>query len=100
MMPKGLRAIAEKTLDYLKQGVRCKPSKFTTFADVGSDASSRLSTRAAEQSSVAYEGFKTILRGVNDSAVMCPPLKTAAAALLSIITAVDVRVPNSADALH
>ena len=69
--------------------------------DTSDDAQSHhLSWLAREQRGVAYEGFKTILRGINDSAVMCPPLKTAAAALLSVITAVDVRFSVLAEALR
>ena len=46
--------------------------------------------RIAERSGVAYEGVKTILKGVNDSAVMSPHLKIATAALLSVLNAIDV----------
>lgn len=46
---------------------------------------------AAQRRGVAYEGFKTVLKTVNEGAAMFPPLKSAAAALLSILGTVDVR---------
>lgn len=79
-------------------GTRVAESAKLAAVDVGNASLDRrgdmlspvLSSLAVGRSGVAYEGFKTILRGVNDSAVMFPPLKTAAAALLSVLTTVDV----------
>lgn len=89
VMLKGFRAIANKTLDRLKRKLKCKSSKSTTCADIGGDSISP-STHAAEESRVAYEVLKTLLRGVNESAVMSPHLKMATAALLSVLGTIDV----------
>lgn len=62
--------------------------------------SHHLSQLAPEQSGVAYEGSKTIPKGINDSVGMLPPLKPAAASLVRIITTVDVCLLLPADALH
>lgn len=95
-MPKGFRAIADKTIDRLEMRVKRKFSKFTTNTHVNSDLFSPPLTCTAERSS----DVRAILRGVIDSPVMSLHLKTAAAALLSVVGAIDVCDPPFVDDLH
>jgi hypothetical protein len=47
-------------------------------------------TRVQRTASVAYEGLKTVVRGLSDCSDMFPPLKTATQGLLTIIDIVEV----------
>jgi hypothetical protein len=49
-----------------------------------------LAQRAKAEGSVAYEGLKVVLQGLSDCSGVFPPLKTAAAGLLTILNIANV----------